>query len=94
MKGLSRRSADLIARAVASGRRGYGKKVDEIADFVAGLMKNRLKAIGARGAKRARRIRRDPLGDPQLLEAILRRTEKLLASMAFTESRSGSAQPS
>jgi hypothetical protein len=81
IKSLSRHRVDLIARAVVSGRRGYGKGVDRVADSIAGLMKNKLEALGAKGAERAWRCtpaRAEAL-DRHLLKVLLDRTAKYLA---------------
>lgn len=89
IKSLSRHRVDLIARAVVSGRRGYGKGVDRVADSIAGLMKNRLDACGAPGATRARKSRRAALvvHDHEILKLLLSRAQKHLASLALVESK-------
>lgn len=88
---LDRHTIDLIARAVVSGRRGHGKRVDRTADFIAGLMSNKLEAAGAKGAIRSRRSRPPDtsLQDRQILDLLLRRTEKHLASSVLVESGDG-----
>lgn len=43
---LDRYGIDRVARAVVTGRRGYGPSVDRLADFVAGRMTARLAAAG------------------------------------------------
>ena len=85
MKKLNRHKIDLIARAVVSGRRGYGKRADAIADLLATLMKNRLEAVGALGAGYARTNSQTevPLPDRQSLDLLLDRTEKHLAWTAL-----------
>lgn len=92
---LSRHTIDRIARALVSGRRGYGERVDRIADLVAGLMRNRLEAVGARGAKCVRRSRWTDAApqDRQALGLLLDRVEKHLAWLVLAEGGSGSAQP-
>lgn len=86
---------DRIARAVVSGRRGYGEKVDRLADLVAGLMKNRLEAIGVGGAKRTRCGGRTDatLRDTQVLKVLLHRAEKHLAWEALAKGDDGRSQP-
>lgn len=93
MKALSRHTIDLVARAVVSGRRGYGKKVDEMADSIAGLMKNKLRAAGAKGAERAKHIRQTSVKDPELLEVLFKRAEKHLAWTALSEGKLANPQP-
>ena len=84
MKPIDRRTADLIARAVVSGRRGYGKEIDGMADHIASLMKNRLEAVGVRGAGRAQRAAVMPTTSMNrpAWERLLARVEKHLAHMA------------
>lgn len=93
-KSLSRHRVDLIARMVVSGRRGYGKGVDGVADSIAGLMKNRLEAAGAPGATRACKSRRAPsvVHDDEILKLLLSRVEKHLASLVLVESKDDRSQ--
>jgi hypothetical protein len=92
---LTRHMIDRIARAVVSGRRGYGEREDGLADVVAGLMQNRLEAVGARGAKRARCGGRIEVAacDRPILNVLLVRTEKHLAWQALARSDDGCSQP-
>ena len=69
---------DTIARADVTGRRGYGRRVDGFADRVAARMRNRLEAVGAPGASRARGARGRAIDDPTLLRLLLDRTARHL----------------
>jgi len=89
---------DVVARAVVSGRRGQGARVDRLADLVAGLMRNRLEAGGAPGALKARRLPRAQSAaartEPGLLNRLIERAGKHLASRASnTWGRSRDASP-
>jgi hypothetical protein len=88
-----RHDLDRVARAVVSGRRGYGPRIDRLADFVAGLMANRLAALGAGRGSAERRSKRVPaeLRDRRTLEALLRRAGKHLEHKAMTEALGGGA---
>ena len=76
-----------------SGRRGYGPRIDGLADFVAGLMANRLAALGAGRGSAERRPKRIPaeLRDRRRLEALLRRAGKHLEHKAMAEALGGGA---
>src|SRR5262245_14930364 len=83
-----RHELDAIARAIVSGERGLGDAADAIADAVASLMINRLEAAGAAGHRRVahlpwneteRRMRVERLIGRELLDALIRRTDKHLA---------------
>jgi hypothetical protein len=96
MKPPSRQELDLIARAVASGRRGFGKRLDRLANETAALMTNRLEALGVRGATR-KTPREGPrsraLLDPRSFEVLLRRVEKHLGQRALVEVAVGASPP-
>jgi hypothetical protein len=94
MEKFNRHTIDLIARAVVSGRRGYGKRLDRVADAIAGLMKNRLEATEAPGAVRARGSRRAEAALPsrKTLDYLLNRIEKHLASLVLVQSADGRSQ--
>ncbi|MBI3246066.1 MAG: hypothetical protein HYZ50_06125 [Deltaproteobacteria bacterium] len=55
----NRHMLDHVARAVVSGQRGHGDRIDRLADLVAELIRNRLEAVGAPVAKHARCCPRD-----------------------------------
>src|SRR5713226_6763538 len=80
----TRHFVDAIARAVVTGRRGHGRRVDGFADRVAARMRNRLEAAGAPGARRARGARRATrsaaIEDATLLRLLLDRSGKYLAA--------------
>jgi hypothetical protein len=94
VKALDRHSLDAVARAVVSGRRGHGQRIDRLADFVAGLMPSRLAALGAGRAKPKRSNREPPpvpaaLRNPRTLETLLRRVQKHLEQKAMAEALRG-----
>jgi hypothetical protein len=95
MKKLSRDMIDTIARAVVSGQRGYGQQIDSIADHLASFMRNRLQAVGARGADRAAvpRSKSAALDDGQILSLLLHRVQKHLANEALTKREDEGSQP-
>ncbi|MGH7963245.1 MAG: hypothetical protein ACRERD_15700 [Candidatus Binatia bacterium] len=95
MKTLNRHTIDCIARAVVSDQRGYGEPVDRLADLVAGLMRNRLEAVGAGGAPRAQDSGRvaPPGTDRRLLAVLLDRAQKHLACAAFLKESDGRSHP-
>jgi len=77
----SRRSIDAIARAVVTGRRHGGRRIDSLADLVASQMRNRLEAVGAPGARRMdKAARARSLADAALVHVLLERTTKHLAA--------------
>jgi hypothetical protein len=87
-----RHALDAIARAIVTGERGLGGAGDAIADAVASLMINRLQAAGVAGHQRVAHLRRDDpdrrprverLYSRELLEALIRRTDKHLAHAAM-----------
>ena len=94
MEKFDRHTLDLVARAVVSGRRGHGKRLDRVADAIAGLLKNRLEATEAPGAVRTRSSHKaeKTLLDRELLNSLLRRIEKHLASLVLTQSVNGHSQ--
>ena len=94
MKKPDRHDLDLVARAVASGRRGHGRRIDRLTGFVAGLLTNRLAALGVRDAARSSsRASLQPvpaeLRDRRTLESLFRRVEKHLAQKVAAEARDG-----
>jgi len=98
MKRLDRHMVDIVARAVVSGRRGRGARIDRLADLVAGLMRNRLEACGAPGALVARHLPQAQWpavrAESRLLDLLLERAGKHLASgMSITRGRSRDASP-
>lgn len=92
---LDRHAIDAIARAVISGRRGLGGERDRLADAAAGMMRNRLAAVGAPGLGRARGGRRRTLADqPEVMRRLFERTAKHLATLARRGAMGGaSARP-
>jgi hypothetical protein len=94
MEKFDRHTLDLIARAVVSGRRGHGKRLDRVADAIAGLLKNRLAASEAPGVARARSSHKSDKSrlDREILNSLLRRIEKHLASRVLTQSVNGRSQ--
>jgi hypothetical protein len=48
---LDRHDIDRVARAVASGRRGLGSRLDALADAIAGRMTQKLEAAGVPTAR-------------------------------------------
>ncbi len=90
MSALDRHRVDRLARAVVSGRR-TGTDADRLADAIAALMRSRLAAAGAPGAKRANR--RAPsiaaaagaVGGRARLAHLVRRIDKLLGPLAQAE---------
>jgi hypothetical protein len=81
---LDRHSIDAIARAVVSGRRELGSEADRLADAAAGMMQNRLAAIGAPGSRRVRPRRPRPLADqPEVMRRLFDRTAKHLGALAM-----------
>jgi len=98
MEKFNRHTIDLIARAVVSGRRGYGKRLDRVADAIAGLIKNRLEATEAPGAVHARNSHKAEAALPnrEILDCLLNRIEKHLASLVLaqnTDDRSQTRRP-
>jgi hypothetical protein len=88
---LDRHAVDAIARAVVSGRRGLGSRADALADRVAGMMRNRLAAMGAPGSARAATLaeRRGPLAaEPPLVRRVLDRVAKHLSAVRGAGARS------
>lgn len=94
MEKLDRHTIDLIARAVVSGRRGYGKRLDRVADAIAALMKNRLEANQAPGAVRARSNDKAETALPnrETLHLLFNRIEKHLASLVLAQSANDRSQ--
>ncbi len=93
MKPLDRHELDLVARAIASGRRGYGARVDRVAESVAGLMVNRLRALGvaperARSRRKALLRKAKPV-DARTLKILLRRVDKHLGQRALASVADG-----
>ncbi len=95
MRKLDRQMIDVVARAVVSGRRGQGARIDRLADLVAGLMRNRLAASGAPGVLQSRRPPRAGRAavrpEPRLLDCLIARAGKHLTSAAWGQS--GNAGP-
>lgn len=91
MKEFDRHTIDIVARAVVSGNRGYGKRLDHVADAIAGLVTNRLEACEAPGAARARKRKKATLRllDRRAIDALLQRVEKHLASLVLAKSVNG-----
>ena len=84
--------AKISAEGIVSGERGLGDRADAIADAVASLMINRLEAAGVGGHARVahlrwndpdRRPRVEQLYGRELLDALIRRTDKHLAHAAM-----------
>lgn len=94
MEKFDRHTTDLIARAVISGRRGYGKRPDRIADAIAGLMTNRLEAAQAPGAlrRRKRHQTKAELPSREMLDSLFHRIEKHLASLVLAQTTNGRSQ--
>lgn len=94
MEKFDRHTIDLIARAVVSGRRGYGKRFDRIADAIAGLIKNRLEAAEAPGAvvTDSSHIGNAALPDRGTLRCLLNRIEKHLASLVLAQAADDRSQ--
>lgn len=94
MEKFDRHTLDLVARAVVSGRRGYGKRLDRVADGIARLIKNRLEATEAPGAARAHSSHEGEaaLPDRETLEALLNRIEKHLAMLVLAQSADDRSQ--
>jgi len=83
---------------VVSGERGRGGAQDRLADVVAGLMSNRLAAVGAAGARRARRTgsvarRAGVRLDRDILRRLVERTSKLLAAAALARDADARTRP-
>jgi hypothetical protein len=87
-----RHALDAIARAIVNGERGLGETADAIADDVASLMINRLAAAGVPGHGRVahlpwnapdRRARVEGRYGRELLDVLIRRTDKHLAHAAM-----------
>jgi len=91
MQTLNRHNLDLIAKAVISGQRGYGKPLDRIADTIAGLMTNRLEAAQVPGALRLPKRGRAKVKLPsrEARDFLLRRVEKRLASLVLAQITDG-----
>jgi hypothetical protein len=88
---LDRHALDAIARAVVSGRRGLGSRADALADHAAGMMRNRLAAMGAPGRARAATLasRRRPLAsEPAVVRRLLERVAKHLSAVHDVGARS------
>jgi len=92
---------DAIACAIVNGERGLGDTEDAIADAVASLMINRLDAAGVAGHQRVahlrwndpdRRPRVEQLYGRELLDALIRRTDKHLAHAAMIAYTGGHAE--
>jgi hypothetical protein len=81
---LDRFELDRVARAVVTGNRGSSRRIDRLADAIAGLMTSRLAAVGAPGKSRARRRRVIPkeVDDPRVFRALLDRVGKHLGAYA------------
>ncbi len=94
METFNRHTTDLIARAVVSGRRGYGKRLDRIADAITGLMTNRLEAAQAPGALHGRPPpqTKAELPNREILDSLFRRIEKHLASLVLSQTANGRSQ--
>lgn len=95
---FGRHSLDRVARLVVSGERGGGGAQDRLADVVAGLMSNRLAAVGAAGARRARRTgsaarRAGVRLDRDILRRLVERTSKLLAAAALARDADARTRP-
>jgi hypothetical protein len=90
---LTRREVDLVARAVVSGRRGHGKRIDRLADLIASMMRNRLEAADASGAERTTRRARGLL-DRDVCDVLLARVAKHLAWAALRRSGDADAHAS
>jgi hypothetical protein len=87
-----RHALDAIARAIVSGERGLGDAADAIADDIASLMISRLDATGVPGHRRVAHLLADAHDQRQaverrygreLLEVLIRRTDKHLAHAAM-----------
>jgi hypothetical protein len=87
-----RHRLDAIARAVVTGARGLGAVEDAMADDLASIMSDRLRAAGVTGYHRVA----EQTGDPaerwqqikqrygrELLDLLIRRTDKHLGSAAL-----------
>lgn len=89
---LDRATLDRIARAVVSGERGHGRVEDAWADRIAGLMRNRLAAVGCGGEPAPV----DRWGvyatyNAALVDRLLARAAKHLAAAAVAEARHAAA---
>ncbi len=95
MEKFDRHTLDLVARAVVSGHRGYGKQLDRVADATASLLKNRLEAAAAPGAARARNSHKaeEALPDRETLVSLLNRIEKHLAMLVLAQGADDRSQP-
>jgi hypothetical protein len=97
MPGLDRETIDLVARAVVSGRRGFGTRIDRLADVVAGLMRNRLAAVGVGGAmppqRPGRRRAATASVESRLLVLLIERAGKHLAAAAARGRSDASPHP-
>ncbi|TMB00215.1 MAG: hypothetical protein E6J70_10995 [Deltaproteobacteria bacterium] len=89
---LTRREVDLVARAVVSGRRGHGRRMDRLADLVASTMRNRLEAAGASGAGRIGHVR--GILDRDVRDVLVGRVAKHLAWAALRRSGDAGAHAS
>jgi hypothetical protein len=87
-----RHRLDAIARAVVTGARGLGAMEDMIADDLASVMSDRLRAAGAAGNASVARLAGDPAARWQhvkqrygreLLDLLIRRTDKHLGAAAL-----------
>jgi len=87
MERFDRHTLDLVARAVVSGRRGHGKRLDRVADAIAGRITNRLAAAEAPGVARAMRSHKDAhvLTDRATFDSLLHRIEKHLAMLVLAQ---------
>jgi hypothetical protein len=95
-----RHRLDAVARAVVTGARGLGAMEDAIADDMASIMSDRLRAAGVTGYHRVADRTDDPAERWQhvkqrygreLLDLLIRRTDKHLgaaALLAYTGARS------
>lgn len=98
MQKLSRQTMDRVARAIVSGQRGYGARVDDLADHVAGMMRSRLLAAGVPRADRLQHpaARSDParsVRDREALRQLLARVGKHLAWAVMAGPRDGGPHP-
>jgi hypothetical protein len=92
---MDRHGVDRIARAVVSGKRGLGRRLDALADRAAAMISSRLEAHGVKGSSARNRPRSRFASraiDPALLELVLSRVDKHLGFAAFL-SRGTNAKP-
>lgn len=87
-----RHRLDAVARAVVTGARGLGAMEDAIADDVASIMSDRLRAAGVTGYHRVADLTADPVERWQrvkqrygreLLDLLIRQTDKHLGAAAL-----------